>query len=269
MTVRKESGKRWQRLRVRDTGSRVDIVLARSEQRNALDFEMWDELGAVMADVASRDEVKVVTLTGEGEAFSAGVDFAAIGESISTELREYPSFIRRWADVVDSFERVAQPTIAAINGPAVGGGFELALGCDLRIASERASFCMPQLRMGVVPDVGGTSRLAAAAGAAMAKDLILSGRVIGAEEALRAGIVSRVVPHDDLPRVVDELAETIRDLPWPSAYFAIFAISAGPRLDPRRAADLEAIADQVLFRQDEVWQRIQAFMESKGLKGFS
>ena len=211
----------WQRLHVRDTGRRVDIAIARPEQRNALDFETWDELGLVMADVASRDEVRVVTLTGEGDAFSAGVDFQAIGESTSTERRQYPSFIRRWADVADSFERVAQPTIAAINGPAVGGGFEIALACDLRIASDRAVFNMPQMRMGIVPDVGGTSRLAVAAGAAMAKDMILSGRVVDAEEALQSGIVSRVVPHEDLARVVDELAETIADLPWPSAYFAM------------------------------------------------
>src|SRR5581483_7901306 len=201
------STQQWQQLKVRDTGARVDIAIARPERRNSLDFDTWDELGRVMTDVAARDEVRVVTLTGEGDSFCAGVDFEWIAKSTRIELNEYPSFIRRWFGVTDMFERVAQPTLAAINGPAVGGGCELALACDLRIASERAVFAMPQMRMGVVPDVGGTSRLAKAAGSALAKDMILTGRVVDAEEALRVGIVSRVVPHDDLARVADEMAE--------------------------------------------------------------
>ncbi len=101
----------------------------------------------------------------------------------------------------------------------------------------------------------------------MAKDLILSGRVIDAEEALRVGIVSRVVPHDELAAVTDELASHIAQIPWPAPYFAVFAIDAGLRLDPQRAADLEAITDQVMVREDAVWEGIARFMESKGLKG--
>jgi enoyl-CoA hydratase/carnithine racemase len=256
----------WQQLDVRDTGSRVDITIARPDRRNSLDFETWDELGRVMADVAARDEVRVVTLTGEGDSFCAGVDFEWIERSTQIELHEYPSFIRRWSGVADAFERVAQPTIAAINGAAVGGGCELALACDLRIASDRAVFAMPQMRMGVVPDVGGTSRLAKAAGSALAKDMILTGRVIDAGEALQFGLVSRVVPHDDLARVADEMASTIESLPWPSAYFASFAIDVGALLDGRRAADLEAITDQVMFREPEVTRRIKEFMNTKGLK---
>jgi enoyl-CoA hydratase/carnithine racemase len=91
--------------------------------------------------------------------------------------------------------------------------------------------------------------------------------VVDAEEALRAGIVSRVVPHDELAKVTDELASHIAAIPWPAPYFALFAIDAGLRLDPRRAIDLEAITDQVMVREDEVWEGIAKFMESKGLKG--
>lgn len=257
----------WQQLKVRDTGRRVDITIARPDRRNSLDFDTWDELAKVMADVAARDEVRVVTLTGEGASFCAGVDFEWIAKSTQIELHEYPSFIRRWSGVADTFERVAQPTIAVINGPAVGGGCELALACDLRIASDRAVFAMPQMRMGVIPDVGGTSRLAKAAGSTLAKDMILTGRVLDAEEALSFGIVSRVVPHDDLAQVADEMAEAIASLPWPSGYFANFAIDVGALLDGRRAADLEAITDQVMFREAEVTRRIEAFMNTKGLKG--
>ncbi|MFQ5517616.1 MAG: enoyl-CoA hydratase/isomerase family protein [Acidimicrobiia bacterium] len=256
----------WERLRVRESEHRLDITLAWPEQRNALDFTAWDELDEVMTDVAQRDQIHVVTLTGDDPAFCAGVHFEAIGRSLEIERARYPSFIRKWAGVADHFQRVAQPTIAAINGPAVGAGFEIALACDLRIASERAVFAMPQMRMGIIPDAGGVGRLARAAGPAMAKDLILSGRVIDAEEALATGIVSRVVTHDALTGTVDELATHIAELPWPSPYFALFSIDGGLALDSTRATDLTGIADQVMVREDDVWDRITSFMESKGLK---
>lgn len=254
-------------LRVADSGTRVEIVLDRPEERNALSFEAWDDLDDVTADLEMRDDVRVVTLTGAGSAFCAGVAFDAIGRSLEVERGSYPAFIRRWATIVDRFERMAQPTVAAINGPVIGAGLEMALACDIRLASDRAVFAMPQMRMGIVPDVGGTSRLARATGEAFAKDMILTSRIVGADEALRVGIVSRVVPHDELPAETEKIASAIESLPWPSAYFATVAIDCGPRLDPRRAADLEAIADQVMLRQDEVWERISEFMESKGLRG--
>lgn len=254
-------------LAVADTGSRVAIALDRPDQRNSLDFATWDELDAVMADVEQRDDARVVTLTGHGSSFCAGVDFAAIGASLEVERGSYPAFIRRWAHIVDRFERVAQPTIVAINGPVIGAGLELALACDLRIASSTAVFAMPQMQMGIVPDVGGTSRLARATGEAFAKDLILTSRIVDAEEALRVGIVSRVVPQEQLPAELEAMASSVEALPWPSSFFANLAIDVGPRLDPRWAADIEAMADQVMLREQGVWDQIQSFMAAKGLRG--
>jgi enoyl-CoA hydratase/carnithine racemase len=219
-----------------------------------------------MAEVERRDDLRVVTLTGAGPAFCAGVDFGAIGASLEVERGSYPSFIRRWANIVDRFERVPQTTVVAINGPVIGAGLELALACDVRIASENAVFAMPQLQMGIVPDVGGTSRLARAAGEAFTKDMVLTARIVSADEALNAGIVSRVLPADSIAAKFNAIAAGIERLPWPSAYFASVAIDCGPRLDPRRGADIEAIADQVMLRQDEVWTRISEFMEKKGVR---
>lgn len=266
MSVDQDSPEQPQRVAVVRDGARLALTFDWPERRNALDFAAWDQLSAG-TDLARDDDIRVVTLTGAGSAFCAGVEFAAIGESLRIERHRFPSFIRRWSEVADRFERLAQPTVAAINGPAIGAGFEIALACDVRIASNKAVFAMPQLQMGIVPDVGGTSRLGRAAGAAFAKDIILTGRVIGAEEALAHGIVSRVVPHDELPAVLDDIASTIAAIPWPAAYFADLAIDFGRDLDSRHAADFEAVADQVMLREEAVWDRVSAFMEQRGLKG--
>jgi enoyl-CoA hydratase/carnithine racemase len=255
-----------QTLKVSDSGTRLDIVLNRPNERNALTFQAWDELDEVMAAAERRDDLRVITLTGAGPAFCAGVDFGAIGASLEVERGSYPSFIRRWANIVDRFERVPQTTVVAINGPVIGAGLELALAFDVRIAADGAVFAMPQLQMGIVPDVGGTSRLARATGEGFAKDMILTARIVGADEALRAGMVSRIVSADDLAGELSTIAEAVERLPWPSAYFASVAIDCGPRLDPRRAADIEAIADQVMLRQEDVWTRISEFMAGKGVR---
>lgn len=256
------------RMVTRNHGNRMDIVLNWPERRNALDYQAWGEIADAMDLVAQDDNFRVVTLTGTDPAFCAGVEFDTINTSLEVEKALFPSFIRKWSDIADRFERVAQPTVAAINGPAVGAGFEVALACDLRIASDQAIFAMPQMKMGIIPDVGGTSRLARTSGTAFAKDLILTGRVIGAEEALARGIVSRVVPHDGLAQELEDMAELLAALPWPSSYFAMVAIDTGQYLDSRRAADLEGIVDQVMLRTDDVWDRIDAFRSSKGLKGY-
>lgn len=257
----------FQTLMVADSGGRLEVVLDRPEARNALTFAAWEELDRVMGEVETREDLRVVTLTGNGSTFCAGVDFDTIGASLEFEKGSYPGFIRRWASIMDRFERVPQPTVVAINGPVIGAGLEMVLACDIRIASDRAVFAMPQLRMGIVPDVGGTSRLARATGDAFAKDMILTSRIIDAPEALRVGIVTRVVEHDKLAAELESIAAAIEVLPWPSAYFANLAIDCGPRLDSRRAADLEAMADQVMLRQDEVWGRIADFMSNKGIRG--
>jgi enoyl-CoA hydratase/carnithine racemase len=157
--------------------------------------------------------------------------------------------------------------VAAINGPAVGAGLEIALACDLRIASERARFALPQMAMGMLPDCGGLSRLARATSESFAMDMVLTQRVVTAEEALAVGLVSRVVPHEQLSVELDAVASRIEAIPWPGALLATMVIEAGVQMDSRRAADLEAMADQVMLSKEAVWAKASEFINNKGLKG--
>jgi enoyl-CoA hydratase/carnithine racemase len=250
----------YRTLEVLDQGRRVDVYFARPEKRNALTFECWDELADCLAALHERPELRLVVLSGRGKAFSAGVDFEAIHRALTEEKTDYPRFVRRWANVAHALERLPCPVIARINGPALGGAFELALACDLRVAAEGAVFGFPQERFGIVPDAGGTGRLTRIAGPAWAKDLILTGRLIDAHEALELGVVTRVVAPEALDAEVEAMAEPILSAPWPYPYFAIKAIEVGAETGPLLSNDFEGVVDQVLLRTDEVWDRVEAFL---------
>lgn len=187
------------------------ITLNRPDALNALDDALNNELWNVWSDFEKDDSVDVAILTGSGKAFCAGADLK--------------TFIPRWekANMLDvrnnvqtgiaggitRGQRVNKPVIAAINGFAIGGGFELALACDIRIASERAKFGVFEVRYGLHQGDGGIVRLVAIAGMATALELTLTGREVGAEEALRLGLVSRVVPHDELLSTAEQYAAMI------------------------------------------------------------
>ena len=205
---------------------------------------------------------------------------AALPEYARVEAAKYPVHIALHTDHCpkDKLDGLMRPLLAISRERVAKGqqplfqshmwdGSAVPLAENLRIASDQASFCLPQMQMGIVPDAGGTSRLAKVVGPTLAKDMVLSCRVIDADEALRSGLVSRVVSHDALGAELDGLAARVGTLPWPAAYFATVAIDVGPQLDPRRAADIEGIADQVMLRHDEVLSRVESFQETKGLKG--
>lgn len=188
------------------------ITLNRPDARNALDDGLNDELRQVWSDFDRDDAVDVAIVTGSGKAFCSGADLK--------------TFIPRWeqATMLDlrrnvatgiaggitrGQHRIVKPIIAAVNGVAIGGGFELALACDIRIASERAKFGVFEVRYGLHQGDGGLVRLVAIAGMATALELTLTGREVAADEALRLGLVSRVVPHDDLLATAEQYAALI------------------------------------------------------------
>jgi enoyl-CoA hydratase/carnithine racemase len=188
------------------------VTLNRPEALNALDDELNNELWAVWEDFAENDSLDVAILTGAGKAFCAGADLKTFipkwEEADMLDLRKNVS-TGIGGGITRGQHRISKPIIAAINGHAVGGGFEIALACDIRIASEKAKFGVFEPRYGLHQGDGGIVRLVAISGLATALDLSLTGREVGAEEAYRLGLVNRTVPHGELMATAERYASTI------------------------------------------------------------
>jgi methylglutaconyl-CoA hydratase len=191
-------------VRYQVAGQVATVTLDRPEKLNAMDRRMFGELEAAAASAADDPAVRAVVVTGAGRAFSSGLDvaeFAAMSDPAAAE--------RAVADIqraVSAFELLPKPVVAAVNGLAFGGGLQLAIACDLRLASDRAEFASMEMRWAIVPDLGGTERLPRLVGLGRAKELIFTGRPVGADEAVRIGLVNRVVAAHDLATEAAELA---------------------------------------------------------------
>lgn len=182
------------------------VLLNRPDQLNALSDELMDELVTTLVELDRDDEVRCIVLGGSERAFAAGADIAELARSSAIDLY-YQRRVERW----DAIAGLWTPLIAAVSGYCLGGGCELAMTCDLIVASETAQFGQPETGVGVIPGAGGTQRLTRAVGKALAMDVVLSGRFLSADEALRAGLVARVVPReawlDEPKRVAHAIAE--------------------------------------------------------------
>ncbi|MBP1690877.1 MAG: 3-hydroxybutyryl-CoA dehydratase [Bacteroidetes bacterium] len=200
------------------------VTINRPEKLNALNAVAKRELREVMSMLRDNPAVAVVVLTGAGEkAFVAGTD---IEELTSLETQTGEAFSREGQAVLDLIETLGKPVIAAVNGYALGGGCELAMACTLRIASDRARFGQPEVNLGVIPGYGGTQRLPRLVGKGKALEMILTGAPIGAEEALRLGLVNSVVPSTELLAAADRLARVISAKSRPAIRLAMEAVQA-------------------------------------------
>ena len=181
------------------------MLLNRPKQLNALSGELMDELVAALRDLDDDPGVRCVVLGGNERAFAAGADIAELAESTAIDL-----YASRRIDQWDAIRALRTPLVAAVSGYCLGGGNELAMACDLIVASESARFGQPEINLGVLPGAGGTQRLTRAVGKAVAMDVILTGRMLTADEALAAGLVARVVARDawlaEAKRVAHEIA---------------------------------------------------------------
>lgn len=180
------------------------ITLDRPKALNALNLQVLTEVTEAAAKADADDNVRVIVITGEGRAFAAGADIKEM-----SELDFAKAYRADWFEGWNRLAAVRKPVIAAVNGFALGGGCELAMMCDILIASDKAKFGQPEINLGVLPGMGGSQRLTRAVGKAKAMDLCLTGRMMDAEEAERSGLVARVVPHDELLDTVYEVAKTI------------------------------------------------------------
>jgi enoyl-CoA hydratase/carnithine racemase len=183
------------------------VTLARAEAANALSRGLVAGLRARLGELAAERDLRVIVLTGAGDkAFCAGADLKERRTFTTDETRAFLADLNAAVDALAAFPR---PVIAALNGAAFGGGLELALACDLRIAAEHVSLGLPEVQLGIIPGAGGTQRLARACGIAVAKELVLTGRRIDARRALDLGLVSAVVPPGDLRTDARRLAQEI------------------------------------------------------------
>ena len=181
------------------------VRLNRPEARNALSDALMDELVAALAELDADGEIRCIVLAGDERAFAAGADIAELAAATAVELYQAPR-VARW----DAIRKLSTPLVAAVSGWCLGGGCELAMTCDLVVASETARFGQPETGLGIIPGAGGTQRLARAVGKALAMDMVLTGRMITAHEALSAGLVARVVAReawlDEAVRLAREIA---------------------------------------------------------------
>jgi enoyl-CoA hydratase/carnithine racemase len=187
-----------------DYGAVRHVVLNRPEKRNALNDELIAALRVAFADAAADASVRAVVVRGAGPMFSSGMDFAGLAALAAdpTRLRE---FRRPILETWNMLEEMAKPTICQVHGACIGGAMELALACDLRTMAADAVIGMPETRVGLVPDVGGSARLPAIVGLGRAKELIMASKMVDGTEAERIGLVNRVAPADDLDAATDAL----------------------------------------------------------------
>ncbi len=235
------------------------LTLNRPDKRNALNLALVRALGDSLETLALDGDLRALVLRGAGEkAFVAGAD---IGELKERGAEESLAGIN--ARLFQKVEEFPLPIVAACHGWSLGGGMELAMACDIRVASVSARFGQPELNLGILPAAGGMHRLPALVGMGMAKDLVLTGRILNAEEALRAGLVSRVVPDERVFDEALEVAEAIAGMAPLASKLAKRVMNSLFRVRPDVAFGLESAAQAVLFESEEKHKRMQRFLDRK------
>lgn len=237
------------------------LTVNRPDKLNALNAKVIDEIIHVLAEVKKSEEVKALVVTGSGsKAFVAGAD---IPEIQAVGLKDGMDFSRRGQEMTRNVEELGKPSIAAVNGLALGGGCELALGCTFRILSENAKLGLPELALGAMPGYGGTQRMSRMIGKSRALWMMLTGEMLDAQEALRLGVANKVVKPEELMDVAAATAKKIAQKPSLAVKMAIMAVNHGFETDLESGLFLESALANVLLGSQDKTEGIAAFMEKR------
>jgi len=252
-------------LLIADAGPVRTLTLNRPDVFNAFDDELTTAMQRALKDAARDRGVRVLILTGAGRAFSSGQDLASLKERFSADyVPEYKRDLdRRYNPIITAIAAMEKPVIAAVNGVAAGAGASLALACDMRIASEHASFIEAFVNVGLIPDSGSTWFLPRLVGSGLAFELCATGRKVGAEEAARIGLVNRTVPAGELMEVAEAEAAKLASLPPRAIALTKRLLHRALSSDLAGQLDAEAYAQDVLGRTKDHHEGMAAFLEKR------
>jgi enoyl-CoA hydratase len=237
------------------------ITLNRPDQLNAINDDMRADFSELLSELQTNEEIRVVVITGSGRAFSAGGDIEYFEREWNTAKFRRES--RKLTEFFDELELIEKPVLAAINGPCTGAGLQVTLSCDIRIASDQARFGFRENNIGLIPGTGGCSRLVKLIGYGKAKELILMGEMISAEEAERINLINRVVPHDELLDHVYKMAEHLLTRAPEAMGLAKRLLWHSVTSDFQTGRLMEALAQSVLIKTDDHREGIKAFREKR------
>jgi enoyl-CoA hydratase len=245
-----------------ETKGRVGVIrLNRPQQLNALNAALKGELGQAIDAFDADDAIGCMLITGNDKAFAAGADIKEMADKSFIE-----AFLGNFAGTWDRASRARKPIVAAVAGFALGGGCELAMQCDIVIAADTAKFGQPEIKLGVIPGIGGTQRLTRAVGKAKAMELILTGRMMDATEAERSGLLARVVPAANLMEEAMKVADTISNMSLPSVLAAKEAINRAFESGLSEGVMFERRLFHSLFATDDQKEGMKAFIEKRPAK---
>jgi enoyl-CoA hydratase/carnithine racemase len=246
---------------VEETGGIATVTLNRPDRLNAINVDMRDDFARLLAEIQTNGGIKVLIITGAGRAFSAGGDIEYFEQEWNTA--RFRAENHRLTQFFDELELIEKPVLAAINGPCTGGGLQITLSCDIRIASDQSRFGFRENNIGLIPGAGGCSRLVKLIGYGKAKELIFTGDMIEPREAERIGLINRVVPHEDLLWHARALAEHLMTRAPEALGVAKRVLWQCVNSDFQTGRYLEALAQSVLLKTSDHREGVRAFREKR------
>jgi len=243
-----------------ETGAGIAVItLNRPKSLNTLNDALMTELGGVLDDLEDDDAIGAIVITGNERAFAAGADIKEMKDMSATDMFMSNYFTAGWERVTTC----RKPVIAAVSGYALGGGCELAMMCDFIVASDNAMFGQPEINLAVLPGIGGTQRLTRLVGKSKAMDMCLTGRTMSAEEAERAGLVSRIFPAADLLNEARKIAKSIAEKSRPAVYMAKEAVNKALETTLHEGVCFERRLFHAAFASDDQKEGMAAFLEKR------